>query len=184
MLGLVTLPALVSCQPSTPAPGAECHTERPDEGQVLVEPLLCSDPVPPGGEGRADADVYLATHDWRAILRHPQDALTVAGWGGGTLVDAAAWEGPDAVHEVIPLVGGGWLTEIEATLLADAVRLEGTDLAGERRTVTWRPDPDGPWLVAEGADALRIDPAGDAEVLGGLVLAPPTVIGEIGRAHV
>src|SRR3990170_4265522 len=95
MLALVTVPALLSCQPGAPALDQDCDPDRPEPGDIVVGPLTCSDPVPPRGEGRADADLYLATHHLRAVFRHPQDALTVAGWGGGTLVDVAPWEGAD-----------------------------------------------------------------------------------------
>src|SRR5688500_10539928 len=118
MLGLVTVPALLSCQPGASADDAvACELVRPAPGEVVVEPVRCRDLVPPLGEGRSDADLYLATHELRAVFRHPQDALTVPGWGGATLIDVAPWDGHDAVHEVVPLVDGAWLTDVEATVL-------------------------------------------------------------------
>jgi hypothetical protein len=41
------------------------------------------------------------------------------GVGGATLVDVAPWGAEDAVYEVVPVVGGGWL-DVDAFVIEDA----------------------------------------------------------------
>lgn len=160
----------------------------PPPGEIRVSRVECAERSLPGGEGR-DPDVWMANAWFRAVLRHPQDALTLAGVGGGTIIDAAPWGWDDVLHEIAPLVGGGGLAVEKWTLEPDGLRLVGTvvslpdrpaDTPGAPREVRWSIDPLGPWLRLEGADGLWIHAAGDAEVLDGRILVGEVVIGHDG----
>lgn len=150
--------------------------------------IVCQDQRLPGGDG-VGADLWLANSRLRAVLRHPQASLTLAGVGGGTLVDLAPWGHGDALLELAPLVDGGWLLVDSLELQDDAVVVAGVVRAlpdrpdtpsGQRRTVTWRVPVDEPWLELEGADGLWLHPAGDATRLGDWVLVGNVVYGHDG----
>jgi hypothetical protein len=157
----LTLP-LVACSPS-PTEAVPCPSEPPGEGEVVVTDVTCRAQLLPGGEG-GGVDVYVANSRFRGILRHPQAALTVPGLGGGTLIDAAPWDRPDRLHEVVPLIEGGWLDVDDYTVEPDGLVVSGElralpdrpIAATGRRTAAWRLRPDDPWLHLEGADGLYL----------------------------
>jgi len=145
-----------------------CDIEPPPPGTVRIETLRCSEQVPPGGAGRVGADLVVATPWYRAVLRHPQDALTLSGVGGLTLIDWARWEGSDVLHEVAPLVGGGWLRPTHWEISEASLQVHGEvgplpdepiDDADEA-VVTWQFPPDRPCLTASGADGWWLHGAG------------------------
>ncbi|MCB9684075.1 MAG: hypothetical protein H6738_01005 [Alphaproteobacteria bacterium] len=157
-------------------------------GEVRVG-MLCGAQLPNQGEGRSNIDMVLGNHLWTAVVRHPQDALSVPGVGGATVMDLALTDGTDVAQEIVPLVGGGWLDHPDVVLLPDGIRVEGTvtpfpdrpaAAEGERRVVTWRAD--GSWLVAEGAEGFRVSPRGDEVLLGdgGLIQSKLVVWGNDG----
>lgn len=180
MPGLRLWLLLTACQPSPSAPWSADCPGRPEAGDVVIAPVSCEDQLLSGGEGTG-ADLWVATAWYRAILRHPDSSMTLAGLGGGTLVDGAAWGSHDGLHEVVPLVDGGWLTSVEIEVEADSVVVRG-ELAsapglapvtapGEVREVRYVPDPDSPWLEIEGADGLWVHARGRYEVLGGRLVS-------------
>ncbi len=141
-----------------------------------------------GGEG-TNGDVALANAQWRGVLRHPQAALSLSGLGGGTLVDAGPTGRADLLHEVVPLVGGGWLTQIRSEVGADFVTLTGEVASlpgrpawgeGETRSVTWRVLPDTPWVGVEGAEALWIHVAESMTLVDGWLANDRAVVGHDG----
>lgn len=185
--GLVV--ALAACQPPPGPIAAEvCPAEPPAAGTVVVGPLPCSDVIPPRGEGGA-GDAWLANASFRAIVRHPVASVSLAGVDGATVADVAPWGYRDRVHEIAPLVAGGWLDIDTFTVEDDGIRVTGTvvslpdrpaEALGERRDVMWRIDPDGPWLIADGADGFYVHPAGAAERLGDVLWTEGAVIGPVG----
>lgn len=136
------------------------------------------------------ADRWLANSRLRAVVRHPQASLTLAGLGGGTLVDLAPWGLADGLLEAAPLVDEGWLVVEAEAQEADALRLGGTVRAlpdrlhtpeGARREVRWRVPVDEPWLALEGADGLWLHPDGEATLLGDWLLVGSVVYGHDGQ---
>ena len=159
---------------------------------MWVGPLVCEAQELSGGDGR-QGDWWVANAWYRAVLRHPVGARTVPGVGGGTLVDAAPWGTSDGLHEVIPLVDGGWLDVEELAADGDRIRVSGTvvslpdqpaEAEGGWREVAWVPDPDGPWLHLEGADGLWIHASGDHELLDGNLVSDEVVLGPQGGSLV
>lgn len=182
--------ALAACQPVPEPPLPDgCDSSEPVEGTTLVGLVACEAQLLTDGEGRG-ADAIIANHWVRAIVRHPESALTLLGVGGGTLVDVAPWGYRDRLHEVVPLVDGGWLDVDGFVVESDRVVVEGAvapilgrpapSTLGERREVAWVPDPDGPWLRAEGADGLWIHVAGDFELLDGQLWSESVLVGHDG----
>ncbi|MBA2320826.1 MAG: hypothetical protein H0V89_06695 [Deltaproteobacteria bacterium] len=152
------LALLLACQPVGVPPGGECLVEAPPPGVVVVREVGCSDEIPAGGAGRNGADFLLANSVFRAVIRSPPTALTILGTGGGTLIDAAPWTtGNDDLHEAIPRVGAGWMDLETVELTEDGIRLGGT-VDGVAREVSWRIEPDDPWLYLDGADGLDVHP--------------------------
>ncbi len=145
-----------------------CAPGRPDPGEVVVKRIVCAEERVPGGDGRV-GDVRLANHHAVFVIRGGDAALTLAGLGGGTVVDAAPWEGGDAILEATALVAGGWLQVDGFELLDDGVAITGIprrlpdaplndDAPQAPVTVTLRLDADAPTLRWEGADGLWIQP--------------------------
>lgn len=167
--------ALLACQPRPgPRDQAACPG-RPEPGEVQASEIVCGAQLLADGEGRG-SDLAMASHWLRAVIRHPESALTLTGVGGGTLIDLAPWGYRDRLHEVVPLVDGGWLEVAELDLLDDGYRVAGPVVAlpdqplaeeGQWREVSVHLDPDGPWIRFEGADGLWIHPAGDFALLDG-----------------
>ena len=64
--------------------------------------------LPPGGKLICFelVDTYLASPHLRLVIRHPQAARSLAGLGGGTVLDIAPWGHEDIAYEWAPLVGG------------------------------------------------------------------------------
>jgi hypothetical protein len=183
----------VSCQRQVELlPEPPCDGLAPPEGQVIVTQVRCDEQLLNFGEGRELADTWVATSRYRLVLRHPLDSQTVPGLGGGTLIDAAPWGGVDAVHEIVPIVGGGGLAQTEMTLFPDRVEVTGVvaplpgrqpAAIGERRTLSYRPDPSAPFLQVEGADGFWLHPQGDEVVLGGLMFVGGRVLGALGEVR-
>jgi hypothetical protein len=180
---------LWGCQPRVFPEPELCNDQPPAPGEVYVGPVDCTDMRIPGGEGR-NADYWMANHAFRAILRHPQDAQTVLRVGGGTVVDAAPWGSDDQLHEAIPIVSGGWLALESFEVGDDEIRMGGTVVAlpdqpaddpGAWREVTWRIEPDSPWLHLEGADGLWIHGEGGASLLDGQWVYDALVYGHDGE---
>ena len=147
-----------------------CDAAPPPEGQVLVQTLSCAEQIPDEGEGRVGADLYVATAYARGVLRHPQDALTLSDTGGLTLIDWAPWGEADVLHELVPLVGGGWVRPETWTLGPAEVEVRGpvgplpddapVRALGQETTVRWVFDPERPCVRAEGADGWWLHGAG------------------------
>ncbi len=145
--------------------------------------VACSEQALPGGEGTVE-DLLLANAVVKLLLRHPTDALTVRA-GGATVLDAAPWDGTDRLHEVVPVVGGGWLDVDEVTTDDGRVEVSGrvvpllpdrpASAEGERRSVRYVLRPDEPWLYVEGADGLYVHPQGDLELFERSIVAGDTV---------
>jgi len=151
-----------------------CDAQPPEAGTVHIGPLLCSDQLPTGGNGRIGADLYVATPTYRAILRSPQDALTLSGTGGLTLVDWARWGESDMLHELVPLVDGGWLHPTDWTVGARTVEVIGVVGAlpdrdtpqGAASSVVWTFPADRPCVQATGADGWFVHASGGVERQG------------------
>lgn len=116
-------------------------------------------------------------------MRHPEASLGRVGVGGATLVDAAPWDAADALYEVVPVVGGGWLEVDTFGVDEGAAWFEGFVRAfpgevagaeGERRSLRWTADGDA--LIAEGAEALLVH--ADAGWLGGALWGASVLRGE------
>ncbi|HHO53484.1 MAG TPA: hypothetical protein ENK18_22085 [Deltaproteobacteria bacterium] len=176
---LLVILAQAGCQPWALPDDPPCPTEAPEVGEVLVAPVRCGDQIPSGGEGTT-ADYLLANSVLRVIVRTGQDALTLRGIGGGTIVDAAPWGFGDRLHEGVPIVGGGWLDVDEIELSDSRLAVTGrvrplldrpAEASGERRTVRYVVRPDDPWLRIEGAEGLYLHVGGDVEAWGGATLA-------------
>lgn len=167
-----------------------CDPSQPKPGTVRVETILCYDLGIPGGDGGI-GDIWIATPNYRAIIRGPQASLTSPGASGGTLIDLAPWDERDTLHEVIPNVAGGWLDVIDVVVDETGVTLTGTPepLLGrgdvnetEKTSVTWKVDPQDPWLRVSGAQGLWFHGHGEGEWLGGRWHADETVIATDGDA--
>jgi hypothetical protein len=171
---------LGACQPWRWPDAAVCDPFPPSPGTLVIGPLVCAEQVPEGGEGRAGSDLYVATPHYRAVLRHPQDALTLSGAGGLTLIDWAPWGGPDVLHEAVPLVRDGSLIVVDHTVGDDFLLVDGLvgslpDRAvteGEAARIVWRFDPDEPRLWVDGADGWFVHARGDVERVGRSLLLP------------
>lgn len=180
------LPLLVlGCQPVRVGAVAVCQSSPPDG--VVVREVVCADEVPAGGIGRSGADWLLANAQLRVIVRSPEQALTLHGVGGGTLLDAAPWGGSDLVHEVVPIVGGGWI-DAESLEWTDAgIALTGPvrDLPDQPawdydavRTVVLRLGPDDTTVSLAGANGLWIHPlAGVGVSRTGALQGPDATLG-------
>ncbi len=154
-----------------------------DAGDLVVRELACGAEIPLSGDGRSGADVLLANSRFHAVIRSPEQAMTLLRAGGGTLLDASPWEADDPLIEIVPIVGGGWLDVDTFDVTDDGIRVGGTvvDLpdrpaedAGERREITWRIAPDDPWLYVDGADGLWVHPRPSAGVYDGATLQTST----------
>jgi hypothetical protein len=162
--------AVTACQPIPDPDGALaawCDDEPPAEGELVVAPL-CDDAELSAGEGQSD-DWIIANAWVRVVVRNPLAALTLAGAGGGTVIDAAPWGWQDRLHELAPLVGGGWLDVDTFEVQADGFVVEGrvvslpdrpAEAEGERRSIRWSLTPDSPWIGLEGADGAWLHPSG------------------------
>lgn len=184
------LVALTGCQPGDLRPDASpsCLPDRPEAGTIAVGVVSCGEMSLARGES-STGDFWLANDRFRVVVRHPQASLTLVGAGGGTVIDGAPWGQPDVLHEVAPLVGGGWLDVDEAEVLEDGLRFSGTVVSlpdrpaaseGERAAVSWRLAPDDPWLRFEGADGLWLHPAGELEPVDGWFWSDAVVLGHDG----
>lgn len=173
------------------APPAEavCPVTPLAAGERFIGPVICASlRIGPDGEGTS-GDVFLGNARFRAVLRTPLASLTLPGLGGGTLVDLAPWGVGDLVHEVVPIVGGGWLATTSLEPVEGGVRVRGTVQSlpdrlawaeGETREVTWRIHPDDPWIEAEGAESLWIHPSSDLVLIDGWLADDRAVIGHDG----
>ncbi len=186
---LFALALLGGCQPNAQSRPDICHDQAPEQGDVYVGEIDCGTMRIDGGDGR-NADYWMANTVFRAILRNPQDAQTLLGIGGGTVVDAAPWGSNDRLHEIVPLVDGGWLDIVDFEVDGNRIRMAGTvvslpdrvaDALGEWREVAWRIEPDSPWLHMEGADGLWIHGAGGGSILDGQWVAGDIVYGHDGE---
>lgn len=178
--------ALAACtRAATVRTGVACPETPIADGEAWVGPVVCEAQLFSQGENAA-TDTFLATDRFRAIVRHPENALTLPGLGGGTIVDAAPWGHADVLHEVVAMVGGGALVVDTFEVLDDGVHVEGVVRAipgagpadeGARGAFTWRVTPDSPWIEAEGAEGLWIHPKGDVDRLGDWLVVEQTVVG-------
>ena len=174
----VLLLALPACQErQAVATGAKCQTEPPGLGMMIVRRVACTAEIPADGDGRT-ADWFVANAHYRAIFRHPQASLTQPGLPGGTLVDFAPWGEPDRLHEVIPIVSGGWIQPETVTIDEHGLRLSGESVSfpidppsapGQPVALEWQFSADSPWIHVEGADGLWVHPSKNTELLGNLM---------------
>lgn len=180
--------ALLGCQPDTTLHPPTCPSLPPGPGEVVIGEARC-DAFQIVGGAAASADVGLATADLRLVLRAPTASLSLAGLGGGTLIDAAPWGSRDGLLEAAPLVQGGWLMSARATEVPGGLRLDGVIRSlpdavapgdGQPASVTWRPDPTGPWIHLDGADGLWLHTEGDATRVGDWLVVGDVVYGHDG----
>ncbi len=165
--------ALAGCQPGPePTNDVECPAEPLPQGAWFVGISPCSSVLIGDGEARRSSDVFVANSEFRGFIRAPQYSLSQLGVGGGTLIDFSAWNYRDRVHEVLPLVDGGWLDVDTFEVDGNTVLVGGTvaslpdrpaQAVGERREVVWRVEPDDPWLYVDGADGLYVHGKGPLE---------------------
>lgn len=98
------LPALVwiaGCAPvEFPADPAACDPRPMAPGEVRARRIPCSDELIADGEGRV-GDWLLESAGARFVIRDTYAAIS-AHAPGGTLIDAAAFDGEDAIMELIP----------------------------------------------------------------------------------
>jgi hypothetical protein len=186
--GLALLAAVVACTvpEALQAPDEACAPLPPD--RVLIGEIGCAAWRISGGEGTYD-DTLIATPSFRAVLRHPIASVGQAGLGGGTIVDAAAWGRSDVVHEIVPLVDGGWLL-VDVFLPTDeGVIVEGVvrslpsrplPTEGQRRRLTWAVVDGGRGLRAIGADGFLVHFDEPVEPIDGWWVAGRTVLGHRG----
>jgi hypothetical protein len=183
------LTALAACTAST-SPESGCDTTVPGLGEVRVSIVDCGDLKVEGGEG-GRGDILVANSKLRATLRHPLDSQTLVGVGGGTLVDIGPWGIDDAVHEIAPLIDGGWLDVQAMVLEDDGIRLTGevadlpdrpTPSAGQSAEVRWTIVPDSNWLQLTGSDGLWMHVSGATSVLDGWMWQQQIVYGHNGAS--
>lgn len=179
---MITLLWLVGCTPpAATAPSPRCPSGRPDT--VVVDELACAARQLDGGTGEL-VDTWMASPSLRAVVRHPEASRSLAGLGGGTVVDIAPWDAPDVAYEWAPLIGGGWLDVDAVERESDAVVVTGRVRSlpdrrvpeGAPATVRYRLDPDLPVLHIEGADGLWLHPLPGVERLGAALLGTTQVV--------
>jgi hypothetical protein len=180
---------LLACASPPDAPEeATCPAVPLGPGEVLVGPVGCADQRLAGGAGQ-NRDLWLANSRLRAVLRNPNASLSLAGLGGGTLIDAAPWGRADELLELAPLVDGGWLLVDDLAWADDGVALSGevrglpyapSPSEGERATVTWRIGADDPWLRIDGATGLWLHADDDLDLMDGWLVGERVVYGHDG----
>lgn len=114
------------CTPPAAVQSDECITAPPET--VIIKRLSCTSEQIPGGEG-VPGDWLVTTPTYRAVIRNPIAALTVAGLQGGTLIDLAPWGRADRLHELFPLQKGQWMDTEEVVVIEDTLILKGTPRA-------------------------------------------------------
>ncbi len=186
----LTLVGLAACTLDIPAAvESTCPTTPLGPGETYASSVACSSMLFANGDGDSP-DLFIGNELYRAVLRHPQASLSLAGLGGVTLVDAAAWGRADFVYEIAPLVGGGWLDVDHLEFVEDGIQVSGlvralpahdATAAGDRRTVTWRTEAGNPWLNVEGAEGFWIATNTAATRVDGWLMADPAVIGHGGH---
>ncbi len=160
--------------------------------------IPCDDEAIDGGEGRR-AD-YLIENAWaRFVIRDAGAPLSLLEGGGGTLIDAAPPGGQDALVELVPLVGMGWLSqtsvELEQGPNGAAIHVTGvptpiTFLEGfgaaeppaETVTIHYTLGPDDFALGIQGADGFWLMPNAGAELAGSTLRREGVMVGIDGRA--
>lgn len=177
-----------ACAPPAPlGPSEEACASLPP-ADILVGEIACAAWRISGGEGTYD-DTLIATPAFRAVVRHPIASVGQAGLGGGTLVDAAAWGRTDLVHEIVPLVDGGWLLVDVFEPTPDGVVVEGVVASlpsrplpteGQRRRVTWTVVEGGRGLRAIGAEGFLVHFDEPVERIGGWWVAGRSALGHRG----
>lgn len=191
MWGASAVACAAACTADPVTADGECVSRTPEPGEVLVATLRCAAQLPEGAVDAVVGDTWLANAHLRAIVRGPERAWTLSGIGGGTILDAATWAGRDGLVEVAPLRDGAALQVIDAaqdaqglTILTRRRALPGLPDVdpGPPVPVTWRAEPDGPWLAADGADGLYLHATPDATVINGWLVVGRTVYGHDGVA--
>jgi len=171
-----------------------CDPRSLAAGQVRARRMPCDDEGLSGGEGRR-GDYVIENACARFVVQHPAVALTLLTVGGGTVIDAAAPSGTDILAELVPLVEGGWLQDIELELLdepdAAGIRLTGVPvpipfLGGkapdqEPRVVTYRLASDGCALQVEGNDGFWLMPGPDTVRAGATLRHETRMLGVDGQ---
>lgn len=164
--GWCTIGALLGwtgCAAVPDAPPPVCDPRALEAGEVRARPLLCTDELVSGGEGRI-GDFLVENAVARFVVRGSYASLTWLDEDGGTLVDAAAPGTSDILLELMPDVdrssvepaqGDGWaeLREPGLTWHLDADRPslelrapaddpdEPADAAPDGFATVLRPDP-------------------------------------------
>lgn len=167
-LGLLAL--LAACAPpSRLEVELRCAPPTPAAGEVRVRRLLCSDDRLSGGDGRV-GDWIVENSVLKAVFRSTASSLTQLGLAGGTLVDLSVNGGEDGVVELLPDLGGGWMTEAELQPWADdgaaGVELVGRGADGGPRSLRWALAPDAEHLELDPPAPLLVVPPIDALLLG------------------
>jgi len=145
---LLWLGLLASCRAWHPDSGqtTSCDPRELEPGEVRARRMPCDDEGISGGEGRR-GDTLIENAWARFVIRHAGAPLTLTSGGGGTIIDAAEPGGSDALSELVPLLAGGWLREVELELEQDAHEA--------RVTVSGLPDPIS-FLESSGAGDERV----------------------------
>lgn len=157
----------------TGQPWTVCDPREMGAGQVRVKRVGCTSELPSGSEGRR-GDLLVQNQHLSLVFRAPAEALSKHQIGGGTLIDVVPTGDQDRLIEAIPLVEGGWMSQVEMDWGQDAegvwVQVSGTSMAvpgldpvagGQPVQVTWRLGTDSRILTLEGASALYLHPGRD-----------------------
>ena len=145
-------------------PEPRCDPRLLGEGEVRARRVPCGDELIAGGEGRK-SDWLIENALARYVIRDEAAALTQLSGAGGTIVDAAAPGGTDALVELVPQIRGEWLktADISAGADGDSAWLE---VRGPETAVRYTLDADDPLLRIEGAEGgLLVPLAGSDQVL-------------------
>ncbi|MBN1334442.1 MAG: hypothetical protein JXB39_00620 [Deltaproteobacteria bacterium] len=169
-----------ACRPAPDDTGEIfCDPRTLAEGEVRARRLPCDAEGISGGEGKRGD--FLIENAWaRFVVRHAGSSAMHLGLAGGTLLDAAPPHGEDALGELVPLPGNGWIGEGTVTVAREqdsaVLRVTGTPAPvpsvggwlgpGTEIALTWRLGPDDRALEMEGADAAWLYPAAGATLTG------------------
>jgi hypothetical protein len=166
---LLGLPTGGCAPPSRLETELRCAPPSPAAGEVRVRRLLCSDDRLSAGDGRV-GDWIVENSVLKAVFRATANSLTQLGVAGGTLVDLSVNGGEDGVVELLPDLGGGWMTEAELQPWAEGsaagVELVGVGADGGPRSLRWILEADAEHLRLDPPSPLRMVPPIDALLLG------------------
>ena len=150
-------------------PSASCPTQPPGVGEVRARAITCSSDIPKNAEAKV-GDWILENSRLRLTIRGTLNRLTQLEGGGGTIIDAALWDGEDALVELFPHIKGGWPEQVEISVEDEAIALHAQD--GSARRWWYRLSPDSTALEFEGATGFTLVPPAGSERHGDFVRSP------------